>query len=147
MQPVNITHLAKRFGDVRAVQDVSFEVEAGEIFGLLGPNGAGKTTTIRMMLDIFRPDAGSVSIFGGPLDLAGKRRIGYLPEERGLYKDQKLEPVLIYLAALKGLPEKEARAARSLAGSAGPARASQQEGAGVEQGHATKSPVDRDAAA
>ncbi len=110
MQPVNITHLAKRFGDVRAVQDVSFEVEAGEIFGLLGPNGAGKTTTIRMMLDIFRPDAGSVSIFGGPLDLAGKRRIGYLPEERGLYKDQKLEPVLIYLAALKGLPEKEARA-------------------------------------
>jgi ABC-2 type transport system ATP-binding protein len=110
MHPVVISHLAKNFGEVRAVQDVSFEVEAGEIFGLLGPNGAGKTTTIRMMLDIFKPDAGSISVFGGPLDQTGKRKIGYLPEERGLYKDQRLEPVLVYLASLKGLPEKEARA-------------------------------------
>jgi ABC-2 type transport system ATP-binding protein len=94
--------LAKRFGEVTAVSDVSFAVKPGEIFGLLGPNGAGKTTTIRMMLDIFKPDAGTVSIFGGSLNLSGKRRIGYLPEERGLYKNQKLDATLVYLATLKG---------------------------------------------
>lgn len=109
MQTVKVSHLAKRFGDTQAVADVSFAVEAGEIFGLLGPNGAGKTTTIRMMLDIFKPDAGTVSILGGELDLAKKRRIGYMPEDRGLYKDQKLEPTLIYLATLKGMDEKTAR--------------------------------------
>lgn len=109
MHVVDVSHLAKRFGDVQAVADVSFAVNPGEIFGMLGPNGAGKTTTIRMMMDIFRPDAGDVAVFGGKLDLAKKRRIGYLPEERGLYKDQKLEPTLIYLATLKGLDEKTAR--------------------------------------
>jgi ABC-2 type transport system ATP-binding protein len=109
MYNVEVSHLAKSFGDVQAVADVSFAVEPGEIFGLLGPNGAGKTTTIRMMLDIFRPDAGAVSILGGRLDLARKRRIGYMPEERGLYKDLKLEPTLVYLATLKGLDESTAR--------------------------------------
>jgi ABC-2 type transport system ATP-binding protein len=108
MHTVEVSHLAKRFGDTQAVADVSFAVEPGEIFGLLGPNGAGKTTTIRMMLDIFRPDAGTVSVLGGKLDLARKRRIGYMPEERGLYKDLKLEPTLVYLATLKGLDEKVA---------------------------------------
>src|SRR5512137_110367 len=106
---VEVSHLAKRFGDTQAVADVSFAVSPGEIFGLLGPNGAGKTTTIRMMLDIFQPDAGQISVFGGHLDQAKKQRIGYLPEERGLYKDQRLEQVLIYLAALKGLDERRAR--------------------------------------
>lgn len=109
MHTVEVTKLAKSFGAVQAVRDVSFAIEPGEIFGLLGPNGAGKTTTIRMMLDIFKPDAGSVAVFGGPLDLAKKRRIGYLPEERGLYKDLKLEPTLVYLATLKGLDERTAR--------------------------------------
>jgi ABC-2 type transport system ATP-binding protein len=109
MHTVEVSHLAKRFGNTQAVADVSFVVGPGEIFGLLGPNGAGKTTTIRMMLDIFKPDAGTVSIFGGELDLAKKRRIGYMPEERGLYKDLKLEPTLVYLATLKGLDEKTAR--------------------------------------
>jgi len=109
MYTVEVNHLAKRFGDVQAVADVSFGVEPGEVFGLLGPNGAGKTTTIRMMMDIFKPDAGDVSVFGGKLDLAKKRRIGYLPEERGLYKDQKLESTLVYLASLKGMDERDAR--------------------------------------
>lgn len=109
MHTVKVSNLAKRFGQTQAVADVSFAVEAGEIFGLLGPNGAGKTTTIRMMLDIFKPDAGTISIFGGELDLVKKRRIGYMPEERGLYKDLKLEPTLVYLATLKGLDEKTAR--------------------------------------
>jgi ABC-2 type transport system ATP-binding protein len=109
MYAVEVKHLAKRFGDLQAVADVSFGVEPGEIFGLLGPNGAGKTTTIRMMMDIFKPDSGEVSIFGGELDLSRKRRIGYLPEERGLYKDQKLEATLVYLASLKGMDERDAR--------------------------------------
>jgi ABC-2 type transport system ATP-binding protein len=109
MYTVEVSHLAKRFGDTRAVADVSFATEASEIFGLLGPNGAGKTTTIRMMLDIFQPDAGEIQVLGGKLDTGRKRRIGYMPEERGLYRDQKLEPTLVYLASLKGLSEPEAQ--------------------------------------
>ena len=105
-----VSHLGKTFGAVRAVEDVSFEVYPGEIFGLLGPNGAGKTTSIRMMLDIFSADQGEISVLGGRMDEAKKNRIGYLPEERGLYKDLKLEPTLIFLAQLKGLDEKTARA-------------------------------------
>jgi ABC-2 type transport system ATP-binding protein len=91
------------------VDGVSFEVEPGEIFGLLGPNGAGKTTTIRMILDIFKPDSGEITVFGGPLDETKKNRIGYLPEDRGLYKDLKLEPTLVFLATLKGMDERTAR--------------------------------------
>jgi len=109
MHAVEVSHLAKRFGETQAVSDVSFFVDPGEIFGLLGPNGAGKTTTIRILLDIFKPDVGSVSLFGGKLDQDTKRRIGYLPEERGLYKDQSLDSTLIYLATLKGLDQKTAR--------------------------------------
>ena len=106
---VSIQNLRKNFGQVEAVRDVSFEVFPGEIFGMLGPNGAGKTTTIRIMLDIFKADGGTVSVMGGELTEAQKNRIGYLPEERGLYKDQKLEPVLVYLATLKGMDAKTAR--------------------------------------
>ena len=107
---VVVSHLSKAFGSVQAVEDVSFEVYPGEIFGLLGPNGAGKTTSIRMMLDIFKADRGEISVLGGKMDEATKNRIGYLPEERGLYKDLKLETALVYLATLKGLDEKTARA-------------------------------------
>ena len=106
---VAVSHLSKSFGPIQAVKDVSFEVMPGEIFGLLGPNGAGKTTAIRMMLDIFRPDAGEVRVFGGKMTEATKNRIGYLPEERGLYQDLKLEQTLVYLATLKGLTEADAR--------------------------------------
>ena len=110
MQPaVRMTHVTKSFGSVRAVEDVSFEVFPGEIFGLLGPNGAGKTTSIRMMLDIFRPDSGDVEVLGGTLDALRLDRIGYLPEDRGLYKDQRLEGTLVYLATLKGVGETTAR--------------------------------------
>ena len=106
---VAVSHLSKSFGRVQAVKDVSFEVMPGEIFGLLGPNGAGKTTAIRMMLDIFRPDSGEVRVFGGKMTEGAKNRIGYLPEERGLYQDLKLEQTLVYLATLKGLAEADAR--------------------------------------
>lgn len=105
---VEVSHIAKRFGSTQAVADVSFAVERGEIFGLLGPNGAGKTTTIRVMLDIFKPDRGTVSVLDGPMTEEKKNRIGYMPEERGLYQDVPLERCLMYLAALKGLSAAEA---------------------------------------
>jgi ABC-2 type transport system ATP-binding protein len=108
MPTVSVTNLRKSFGKVRAVRDVSFEVFPGEIFGLLGPNGAGKTTAIRMMMDIFAPDAGEVRLFGGKMNEQAKTRIGYMPEERGLYKDLKLDATLIFFATLKGLQAGEA---------------------------------------
>lgn len=110
MALVTVSQVSKHFGRVQAVEDVSFEVFPGELFGMLGPNGAGKTTTLRMMMDIFEPDGGSITLFGEPFNESHKRRIGYMPEERGLYKDQKLEPTLIFLATLKGLDDKTARA-------------------------------------
>ncbi len=109
MHSVTVSHVAKAFGDTKAVVDVSFELGRGEIFGLLGPNGAGKTTTIRMILDIITPDSGSVSVFGGPIAEDKKDRIGYMPEERGLYQDIALHRCLLYLASLKGLSPGEAR--------------------------------------
>ena len=108
MYAVEVSHLAKRFGATQAVADVSFAVERGKIFGLLGPNGAGKTTTIRLILDIFKPDEGAVSILGGPMTELKKNRIGYMPEERGLYQEAPLENCLVYLATLKGLSQAEA---------------------------------------
>lgn len=109
MPAVQVSHIAKWFGNTQAIKDVSFEVEQGEIFGLLGPNGAGKTTTIRIMLDIFKPDQGSVAILGGPMTDDKKARIGYMPEDRGLYQDIPLERCLLYLASLKGIPQEESR--------------------------------------
>ena len=82
MPVVDLAHITKSFGTVKAVEDVSFSLEKGDLFGLLGPNGAGKTTSLRVMLDIFRPDSGSVAILGGAMSEAKKNRIGYMPEER-----------------------------------------------------------------
>lgn len=109
MATIEVNHIVKSFATQRAVDDVSFQVEAGEIFGLLGPNGAGKTTTIRVILDIFKPDSGSVIVLGGAMNEATKNRIGYLPEERGLYQDIPLERCLVYLATLKGLTQADAK--------------------------------------
>ncbi|HEY71151.1 MAG TPA: ATP-binding cassette domain-containing protein [Anaerolineae bacterium] len=109
MQIIEIDHVAKSFGDVQAVVDASFNINKGEIFGLLGPNGAGKTTTIRILLDLFRPDQGRVSILGGPMTEEKKNRIGYMPEERGLYQEVTTERCLLYLASLKGIPAATAK--------------------------------------
>jgi len=109
MHTIEVSHVAKSFGDTHAVVDVSFDVERDEIFGLLGPNGAGKTTTIRLMLDIFKPEHGTVSILDGPMTEEKKERIGYMPEDRGLYQDAPLERCLLYLASLKGVSSGEAR--------------------------------------
>lgn len=99
---IEVSKVTKRFGDVEAAKDVSFEVESGEIFGLIGPNGAGKTTIIRMLMEIIKPDSGDVRILGEPLKESTKNRIGYLPEERGLYKKLTVIDTLSYLSSLKG---------------------------------------------
>ena len=105
---IQIQNFTKRYGDFVAVDNLSFEVAQGEIFGLLGPNGAGKTTTIRVVMDILAPDEGSVTILGQPPGQA-KGRVGYLPEERGLYRNLKVLDTLVYLAELKGVPRTAAR--------------------------------------
>ena len=100
--------LCKRFGDVVAVSNVSLSVSPGEIVGLVGPNGSGKTTTIRMLLDIMKPDEGQVSVFGADLTAKATEQIGYLPEERGLYRGLRVIPTLLYLAQLKGMSRADA---------------------------------------
>ena len=94
----------KAFGKNTAVNDVSFRVRGGEVFGLLGPNGAGKPTTIRMILDIFKPDAGTIEVFDEPIKPASVDRIGYMPEERGLYPEMRVLNCLVHLGSLKGVP-------------------------------------------
>ncbi len=109
MPSIKIQSIHKSFGELKAVDGVSFDVQEGEIFGLLGPNGAGKTTLIRIMLDIFKPDSGEVIILGGEMTEAKKNIIGYMPEERGLYQDITLERCLVYLGTLKGLSASETK--------------------------------------
>jgi ABC-2 type transport system ATP-binding protein len=99
----------KRFGSIDVVRDLSFEVRAGEILGFLGPNGAGKTTTMRMILDIIRPDRGAITVFGGPPGSEHQTRTGYLPEDRGLYRDVPVLDTLAYFGALRGLATGVAR--------------------------------------
>ncbi|MFA6457268.1 MAG: ATP-binding cassette domain-containing protein [Bacteroidota bacterium] len=102
-------HLRKQFSTVLAVDDVSLEVQRGAIFGLIGPNGAGKSTTIRMLLNITKPDQGSISYDGKPFNDAIRNRIGYLPEERGLYKKNGLLDTIVYFSSLRGIRPAEAK--------------------------------------
>ncbi|MCS6874470.1 MAG: ATP-binding cassette domain-containing protein [Pyrinomonadaceae bacterium] len=105
---IKVENVTKRFGDFTAVDSLSFEVYSGRVFGFLGPNGAGKTTTIRMIVGITHPDEGRLEVFGESLPERVQDRIGYLPEERGLYKKMKIQDQIRYFAALKGLSSKEA---------------------------------------
>ncbi|MDA3898570.1 MAG: ATP-binding cassette domain-containing protein [Desulfobacteraceae bacterium] len=98
---IEVRSICKNFGEVRAVRDLSFAAERGEIFGILGPNGAGKSTTIKMILNILAPDSGSILLNGTHLGEKEKNNIGYLPEERGLYRKVKINEILLYLASLK----------------------------------------------
>jgi ABC-2 type transport system ATP-binding protein len=108
MAVVEVNNLYKSYADVTVVNDLTFSVEPGEILGLIGPNGAGKSSAIKMILDFMKPDAGSVKIFGQPMNEAFKDRIGYLPEERGLYKRLTAMELILYLASLKGMDKKKA---------------------------------------
>lgn len=102
---IELKNLVKSYDSVKAVDGVSLLVEKGDIYGILGPNGAGKSTTIRMILDILQPDSGEISIMGKPVTPETTDNIGYLPEERGLYKKVKVEDMLFYLGRLKGASE------------------------------------------
>ncbi len=115
MAALLLDHVTKDFGARRAVDGVSFAVGAGEVFGFLGGNGAGKTTTLRMVLDILRPSSGSIAVLGRPPGRENNARLGFLPEERGLYRTMSAIDVVTYFARLKGMARGPARAqARSL---------------------------------
>jgi ABC-2 type transport system ATP-binding protein len=100
--------LVKRYGARTAVQDLSFSVPRGAIYGVLGPNGAGKSSTLRMLVGVLRPTAGNISLLGGPVTRPALRRVGYLPEERGLYRSMSARAAIAYLARLKGVPSGKA---------------------------------------
>lgn len=106
-QAIEINAVTKSYGDFTAVNNLSLEVVQGSVFGLLGPNGAGKTTTIRMIVSITFPDKGEVKVFGQKMGPKMQERIGYLPEERGLYKKMKVREQLRFLAGLKNVPTSE----------------------------------------
>jgi len=112
MTPISVSlkNVSKRYGAFTAVDDLSFTVAKGEIYGFLGPNGAGKTTTLRMLLDIIPPSAGVIEIMGSRSASSIRQRIGYLPEERGLYRKMKAAESIAYFAQLRGLSRREARA-------------------------------------
>src|SRR3989442_5240780 len=105
---VLVDRFTKSFGEFTAVSELSLEVRAGRIYGLLGPNGAGKTTTIRMIVNITAPDSGQIKVFGRQITPELQDRIGYLPEERGLYKKMKIGDQLKFFAELKNVKGKEA---------------------------------------
>ncbi len=108
MNAVDVSHVSKAFVDKVAVSDLSFSVARGEVLGLIGPNGAGKTTTIRMLMEIFAPDSGEVRVLGEPPSESTKNHVGYLPEERGLYRKLRAIDCIVYLATLKGMDRRAA---------------------------------------
>ena len=109
MKAVEVNHLYKSYTGKRAVEDLSFSVNPGEILGLIGPNGAGKSSTIKIILDFMKPDSGEVKIFGQQMDEACKNQIGYLPEEKGLYKKLTAIDLILYFASLKGMDKSSAK--------------------------------------
>jgi ABC-2 type transport system ATP-binding protein len=106
---VRLERVTKRFGHRNAVSDLTLEVPRGVICGLLGPNGSGKTTTIRMIMGILRPDEGTVALFGGDPSATRRTKLGYLPEERGVYKKMKCLEFITFLAEIRGVPRPEGR--------------------------------------
>ncbi len=109
MHAVQIDSVSKSYGDFIAVSDLSLSVPAGSIYGFIGPNGSGKTTTLRMILNIIHPDTGSIEVLGQKDARAANDRVGYLPEERGLYKKMKVRHLLAYYGALKGMSPRDAK--------------------------------------
>src|ERR1035438_9581558 len=109
MPVVELAAVTKAYESKVAVRNLSLAIEAGQMFGLLGPNGAGKTSSIRMMMGITMPDSGQVNLFGKPFERESLDRVGYLPEERGLYKKMKVMEQLVFFGQLHGLTAEEAR--------------------------------------
>ena len=109
-----IEGLRKQFDGAYAVNNVSFKVDKGDVYGFLGPNGAGKTTTIRMIMGIIHPDNGSIDLNGNDINALGRQNLGYLPEDRGLYQKQKIEEILRYFGSLRGLQKLDAKKKSSM---------------------------------
>src|SRR5215467_2776816 len=109
MYTIELNKVRKSYDHFVAVDDLTFSIREGAVFGLLGPNGAGKTSTIRMMIGITAPDSGEIRMFGKPFDRASLQRVGYLPEERGLYKKMKVIEQLVFLGQLHGMTAAAAR--------------------------------------
>ena len=99
MRVLNLEHVTRRFGDFVAVDDLSFSIDKGQVVGFLGANGAGKTTTLRMILDILAPTSGAIEVLGSPPGRANAARIGFLPEERGLYRGMTTLQSVVYFPA------------------------------------------------
>ena len=114
MPTLEVDRLFKSYGETKALDDCSFDVRAGEIFGFVGSNGAGKTTAMRIILGVLAPDSGEVRWNGRPMDLEVRRQVGYMPEERGLYPKMKVDEQLSYLARIHGMPRQEAALAVNL---------------------------------
>ncbi len=106
---LSLQNVIKTYGDFTAVDDISLSIPKGSIYGFLGPNGAGKTTTIRMILEIIKPTSGNISVLGHPSALDVRNRVGYLPEEKGLYKKMKVWALIQYFAMLKGMKKQDAK--------------------------------------
>ena len=106
---LQITNLTKQFKKIKAVDNISLEVQKGDIYGFLGPNGAGKTTSIRMIMGIIKPDNGSIKLNGRDINTINRKKLGYLPEDRGLYQKQNLSEILYYFGCLKGLDKKDSK--------------------------------------
>src|SRR5215510_444348 len=106
---IELRSVTKTFGSLKAVDRLDLAIPRGALYGFIGPNGAGKTTAIRMIMSILLPDAGELRVLGARSALDAKDRIGYLPEERGLYRKMKVAPYLTFIARLKGVPERGLR--------------------------------------
>jgi len=106
---LQITNLTKQFKNIKAVDNISLKVKKGDIYGFLGPNGAGKTTSIRMIMGIIKPDNGTIKLNGSDINTINRKKLGYLPEDRGLYQKQNLSEILNYFGCLKGLDKKDSK--------------------------------------
>jgi len=111
---LSLKELVKQYEGIRAVDNVSFSVEKGDVYGFLGPNGAGKTTTIRMIMGIIHPDSGQIELNGKDINDIGRENLGYLPEDRGLYQKQKLEETIHYFGILRGLNKQDVKSRTSM---------------------------------
>ena len=109
MKVLDVDNINKSFGKFKAVDDISFSIKEGVVFGLLGPNGAGKTTTLRMIMNVIIPDSGQISVLGNSNTRNATDVIGYLPEERGMYRKMRVEKLLLFQAKLKSMPKNEAK--------------------------------------
>ena len=148
MQTIELNKVRKSYDKFVAVNDLSFNIEQGGVFGLLGPNGAGKTSTIRMMIGITVPDSGQINLFGKPFERKSLNKVGYLPEERGLYKKMKILDQLVFLGELHGMTSGAARqAAHGMVQAAGDRCMAAEKSGRAFQGHAAEDPVYRRPAA